>query len=201
MAKGIAVIFCAVGVFLLSVFKIRYSMVANIALSYEIRIGSGCDLLISLIYLHNYGIIVADIDAIVGLEAVKSMPFPPGSLRFLLICVFAYKGKHAAVLISFVIVTAIASALGVVRYQGVVSMSPNVFSVVGQLNFADALFLYLFSIIISVMLINLFESYRTLIAVKVNPNLMRKEDIPTNKNRYMLTVPVPLQESLWVLRQ
>ena len=52
-----------------------------------------------------------------------------------------------------------------VVYHGIVSLSPDISGVVGQLNFDNIFEISLLGIIISVMLINLFESSGTLIAV------------------------------------
>lgn len=90
---GMAIIFLgASGFFLLSLFRVRYWMVANIPLSLRIGIGSGCGLLIALIGLHNAGIIVANPDTMVTIGDVKSIPFALSALGFLLICIFAYRG-------------------------------------------------------------------------------------------------------------
>lgn len=163
---GMGIIFWgAVGFFLLSLFRVRYWMVANIPLSLRVGIGSGCGLLIALIGLHNAGIIVANPDTMVTIGDVKSIPFALGSLGFLLITILAYRGWHAAVLLSFAIITALGWLLGDVQYQGVISMPPSISSVFGTLDLRGALDISLVGIIISVMLINLFESSGTLIAV------------------------------------
>lgn len=163
---GMTIVFLgAVGFFLLSVFRVRYWMVSNIPLSLRIGISSGCGLLIALIGLHNAGIVVANPDTMVAIGNVKSIPFVLGSLGFLLIAVLAYRGLHAAVLISFAVVTLIGWLLGDVQYKGVMSTPPDISPVFGQLDLSGALNMSLAGIIISVMLINLFESSGTLIAV------------------------------------
>ena len=181
---GMAIIFLgATGFFLLSLFRIRYWMVANIPLSLRIGIGSGCGLLIALIGLHNAGIIVASPDTMVAIGDVKSIPFALSSLGFFLICIFAYRGIHAAVLISFVVITLIGWLLGDVTYQGVASLPRDISPVFGQLDLKGALDISLVGIIISVMLINLFESSGTLIAVTDKAGLANEQGRYPNQQK------------------
>lgn len=182
--KGMAIIFLgATGFFLLSLFNVRYWMVANIPLSLRIGIGSGCGLLIALIGLHNAGIIVANPDTMVTIGNVKSISFALSSLGFLLICVFAYRKLHAAILISFIVVTLIGWLLGDVTYQGVASFPPDISPVFGQLDLTGALNISLVGIIVSVMLINLFESSGTLIAVTDKAGLVDEQGRYPNQKK------------------
>lgn len=181
---GMAIIFLgATGFFLLSLFNVRYWMVANIPLSLRIGIGSGCGLLIALIGLHNAGIIVANPDTMVTIGNVKSIPFALSSLGFLLICIFAYHKFHAAILISFMMITLIGWLLGDVTYQGITSFPPDISPVFGQLDLTGALNISLVGIIISVMLINLFESSGTLIAVTDKAGLVDKQGRYQNQQK------------------
>lgn len=181
---GMAIIFLgATGFFLLSLFNVRYWMVANIPLSLRIGIGSGCGLLIALIGLHNAGIIVANPDTMVTIGNVKSISFALSSLGFLLICVFAYRKLHAAILISFIVVTLIGWLLGDVTYQGVASFPPDISPVFGQLDLTGALNISLVGIIVSVMLINLFESSGTLIAVTDKAGLVDEQGRYPNQKK------------------
>lgn len=162
--------------FLLSLFRIRYWMVANIPQSLRIGISSGCGLLITLIGLHNAGIIVANPDTMVTLGDPKEIGFILGSLSFLIVAVLAYRGNHASVMISFVIITGIALIFDPsVKFHGLVSLPPSIRPVVGQFDFSEVFEFSMVGIIISVMLINLFESSGTFIAVTEKAGLADKE--------------------------
>lgn len=156
----------AIGLFLLSIFRLRYWMIANIPLSLRIGISSGCGLMITLIGLHNAHIIVADPDTMVRMGDAKTLPFALGCLSFLIVAALAQRGFSAAILLSFVIVTLLGWLFDpAVKYHGVLSLPPDISGVVGQLDFSHLFNAALPGIVLSVMLINLFESSGTFIAV------------------------------------
>lgn len=182
---GMTLIFLgAAGLFLLSVFRLRYWMISNIPLSIRIGVSSGCGLLITLIGLHNANIIVADESTMVKLGDPTSIPFMLGSLSFLLVAVLAQRGWNSSILVSFIIVTLIGWIIDPdVIYHGIVSMPPDISIVVGQLDFQGIFEISLVGIIISVMLINLFESSGTFIAVTDRAGLADENGRYPNQQR------------------
>ncbi len=182
---GMTLIFLgAAGLFCLSLMKIRYWMVANIPFSLRVGISSGCGLLITLIGLHNAGIIIHDPDTMVKLGDPTSLPFALGALSFLIVVILAHRGWNASVLISFAVVTLIGWLLDDnVVYQGLVSLPPDISSVVGQLDFKGVLDISLIGVVISVMLINLFESSGTFIAVTDKAGLADKDGRYPNQQK------------------
>lgn len=182
---GMTLIFMgAAGLFLLSVFRLRYWMIANIPFSIRIGVSSGCGLLITLIGLHNAHIIVADPDTMVRLGDPTSIPFVLGSLSFLIVAVLAQRGWNASILLSFVIITLIGWAIDPeVVYHGLVSLPPDISGVVGQLQFQNIFEFSLVGVILSVMLINLFESSGTFIAVTDKAGLADKDGRYPNQQK------------------
>lgn len=182
---GMTLVFMgAAGLFLLSVFRLRYWMIANIPFSIRIGVSSGCGLMITLIGLHNAQIIVADPDTMVRLGQPTSIPFMLGCLSFLIVAIFAQRGWNSSILFSFVIVTLVGWAIDPeVVYHGLVSLPPDITGVVGQLDFSHIFELSLVGIILSVMLINLFESSGTFIAVTDKAGLADKDGRYPNQQR------------------
>ncbi|RKS87280.1 AGZA family xanthine/uracil permease-like MFS transporter [Orbus hercynius] len=182
---GMTLVFLgASGLFLLSLFKLRYWMIANIPFSIRIGVSSGCGLLITLIGLHNAEIIVADPDTMVKLGNPTSYPFMLGCVSFLIVAGLAQRGWNASILCSFIVVTLIGWAFDPnVVYHGIVSLPPDISSVVGQLDFSHVFEISLVGIIISVMLINLFESSGTFIAVTDKAGLADKHGRYPNQQR------------------
>lgn len=160
-----AIFWGAVGLLLLTVFRIRYWMIANIPLSLRVGITSGIGLFIAMMGLKNAGIVVANPDTLVAVGNLTSHSVLLGALGFFIIAVLASRNIHAAVLVSIVVTTLIGWALGDVKYGGVFSMPPDVTSVVGQVDVAGALNIGLAGVIFSFMLVNLFDSSGTLIGV------------------------------------
>lgn len=182
---GMTLIFLgACGLFLLSLFRLRYWMIANIPLSLRIGTSSGCGLMITLIGLHNAHIIVADPDTMVRLGDPTSTPFILGCLSFLIVCALAQRGWNSSILLSFIIVTLIGWWIDPdVVYHGIVSMPPDISSVVGHLDFRNIFEISLVGVILSVMLINLFESSGTFIAVTEKAGLADKDGRYPNQQR------------------
>ncbi|EPN4473148.1 NCS2 family permease [Yersinia enterocolitica] len=160
-----AIFWGAIGFLLLTIFRIRYWMIANIPLSLRVGITSGIGLFIAMMGLKNAGIVVANPDTLVAVGNLTSHSVLLGALGFFIIAVLASRNIHAAVLVSIVVTTLIGWALGDVHYSGIFSMPPSVTSVVGQVDLADALNISMAGIIFSFMLVNLFDSSGTLIGV------------------------------------
>lgn len=160
-----AIFWGAIGFLLLTIFRIRYWMIANIPQSLRVGITSGIGLFIAMMGLKNAGIVVANPDTLVAVGNLTSHSVLLGALGFFIIAVLASRNIHAAVLVSIVVTTLIGWALGDVHYSGVFSMPPSVTSVVGQVDLAGALNIGMAGIIFSFMLVNLFDSSGTLIGV------------------------------------
>ncbi|MEE3662986.1 NCS2 family permease [Brenneria sp. g21c3] len=160
-----AVFWGAVGFLLLTIFQIRYWMIANIPLSLRLGIASGIGLFIAMMGLKNAGIIVSNPETLVTVGNLTSHSVLLGALGFFIIAALASRNIHAAVLISIVVTTVIGLLLGDVKFNGVFAMPPSVTSVVGQVDIAGALNLGLSGVIFSFMLVNLFDSSGTLIGV------------------------------------
>ncbi|PWC12408.1 adenine permease PurP [Brenneria roseae subsp. americana] len=160
-----AIFWGAIGFLLLTVFQIRYWMIANIPLSLRLGIASGIGLFIAMMGLKNAGIIVPNAETLVTIGNLTSHSVLLGALGFFIIVALASRNIHAAVLVSIVVTTSIGLLLGDVQFSGVFSMPPSVTSVVGQVDLAGALNLGLSGVIFSFMLVNLFDSSGTLIGV------------------------------------
>ena len=160
-----AIFWGAIGFLLLTIFRIRYWMIANIPLSLRVGITSGIGLFIAMMGLKNAGIVVANPDTLVAVGNLTSHSVLLGALGFFIIAVLASRNIHAAVLVSIVVTTLIGWALGDVHYSGIFSMPPSVTSVVGQVDLAGALNIGMAGIIFSFLLVNLFDSSGTLIGV------------------------------------
>lgn len=160
-----AIFWGAVGFLILTIFLIRYWMIANIPISLRLGIATGIGLFIGMMGLKNAGIIVANPETLVTIGNLTYHSVLLGALWFFIIAVLASRNIHAAVLISIVVTTVIGLLLGDVKFSGVFSMPPSVTSVVGQVDLAGSLNLALSGVIFSFMLVNLFYSSGTLIGV------------------------------------
>ncbi|EDQ6125524.1 NCS2 family permease [Salmonella enterica subsp. enterica] len=163
---GIGAIFWgAVGLLLLTIFRVRYWMIANIPVSLRVGITSGIGLFIGMMGLKNAGVIVANPETLVSIGNLTSHSVLLGVLGFFIIAILASRNIHAAVLVSIIVTTLLGWMMGDVHYNGIVSAPPSVTSVVGHVDLAGSFNLGLAGVIFSFMLVNLFDSSGTLIGV------------------------------------
>ncbi|EAP4713746.1 NCS2 family permease [Salmonella enterica] len=160
-----AIFWGAVGLLLLTIFRVRYWMIANIPVSLRVGITSGIGLFISMMGLKNAGVIVANPETLVSIGNLTSHSVLLGVLGFFIIAILASRNIHAAVLVSIIVTTLLGWMMGDVHYNGIVSAPPSVTSVVGHVDLAGSFNLGLAGVIFSFMLVNLFDSSGTLIGV------------------------------------
>ncbi|EMA6916972.1 adenine permease AdeP [Salmonella enterica] len=160
-----AIFWGAVGLLLLTIFRVRYWMIANIPVSLRVGITSGIGLFIGMMGLKNAGVIVANPETLVSIGNLTSHSVLLGVLGFFIIAILASHNIHAAVLVSIIVTTLLGWMMGDVHYNGIVSAPPSVTSVVGHVDLAGSFNLGLAGVIFSFMLVNLFDSSGTLIGV------------------------------------
>ncbi|EOU7018636.1 adenine permease AdeP [Escherichia coli] len=160
-----AIFWGAIGLLLLTIFRVRYWMIANIPVSLRVGITSGIGLFIGMMGLKNAGVIVANSETLVSIGNLTSHSVLLGILGFFIIAILASRNIHAAVLVSIVVTTLLGWMLGDVHYNGIVSVPPSVMTVVGHVDLAGSFNLGLAGVIFSFMLVNLFDSSGTLIGV------------------------------------
>ncbi|SCC14399.1 NCS2 family permease [Kosakonia oryziphila] len=160
-----AIFWGAVGLLLLTLFRVRYWMIANIPVSLRVGITSGIGLFIGMMGLKNAGVIVPNKETLVSIGNLTSHSVLLGVLGFFIIAILASRSIHAAVLVSIVVTTLLGWLLGDVQYHGIVSAPPSVTSVVGNVDLVGSFNIGLAGVIFSFMLVNLFDSSGTLIGV------------------------------------
>ncbi|OEL80795.1 adenine permease PurP [Escherichia coli] len=178
-----AIFWGAIGLFLLTLFRIRYWMISNIPLSLRIGITSGIGLFIALMGLKNTGVIVANKDTLVMIGDLSSHGVLLGILGFFIITVLSSRHFHAAVLVSIVVTSCCGLFFGDVHFSGIYSIPPDISGVIGEVDLSGALTLELAGIIFSFMLINLFDSSGTLIGVTDKAGLIDSNGQFPNMNK------------------
>lgn len=179
-----AVFLGSVGLFILTVARVRYWIMNSIPLALRVGITSGIGLFIALIGFKNAGIVISNPATLVEIGNFTSIPFLLGFLSFFIIVVLAAKKIHSAVLISIIVTTIVALIIDPnVKYLGVVSLPPDITTVVGKVDVAGAINTSLISIIFVFMLINLFDSSGTLIGVTSKAGLVKPDGTYPNMQK------------------
>jgi AGZA family xanthine/uracil permease-like MFS transporter len=150
---------------LLSLFKVREWIINAIPLVLKRAIATGIGAFLALIALKNAGIIVASPATLVKLGDISAAGPLLAILSFFIIAALLYRDIKSGVLISILLVTAIALGMGLVEFNGVMAMPPSIMPTFMQLDFAAAFELSMLSVIFAFLFVDLFDTSGTLVAV------------------------------------
>ncbi|WP_240223673.1 NCS2 family permease [Rheinheimera hassiensis] len=171
---------------LLSIFKIREWIINSIPLPLKMGIAAGIGMFLALIALKTANIIVASPATLVTLGDLHSPQVLLAVAGFFVIFALAHRGWHSAVLISILMVTALAWWLGDTRFHGVVALPPSIAPTFMQLDFAAALSLSMLPVILSLLFLDLFDTSGTLVAVSHKAGLMQKNGTVPDLDKALL---------------
>ena len=170
-----AVFISATLFFVLSVFRIREWIINSIPLPLRSAISAGIGLFLALIALKEAGLVIANPATLVGLGDLSSPGPLLAILGFFLIVALEARRVTGAVMIGILVVTAIAIALGVTPFGGILSMPPSMAPTFLQLDIMGALDVGMISVIFAFLFVDLFDNSGTLIGVAKRAGLMGKD--------------------------
>lgn len=152
--------------FLLSLFKVRHWLIEHIPQCLRVGISAGIGLFIAFMGFQNMGIVKSSPATLLTIGNILSINVLLGSLGFFIIVILSARHFHAAVLVSILIVTLLALWLDPnIHYEGIVSMPPDITTVVGHIDLAGSLNIGIMGVIFSIMIVSLFDSSGTVLAV------------------------------------
>ncbi len=170
-----AVFISATLFFVLSVFRIREWIINSIPLPLRSAISAGIGLFLALIALKEAGLVVTNPATLVGLGDLTSPGPLLAILGFFLIVALEARRVTGAVMIGILLVTAIAIALGITPFGGILSMPPALAPTFLQLDIMGALDVGMVSVIFAFLFVDLFDNTGTLIGVAKRAGLMSKD--------------------------
>ena len=178
-----AVFLAGILFFLMSITRLRSWMIESIPLNLRIAMGSGVGLFIGFIGLKNGGIVISNDVTFLKLGDFSNIETVLAALGFLLISVLAVRKVPGAILIGVLTVTVSALLLGVVQFNGLVSMPPSIDPVFLKLDILGALNLSMTTIIMSFLFVNLFDTTGTLLGVADRANLINESGDANNLDK------------------
>ena len=181
-----AVFISATLFFVLSVFRIREWIINSIPLPLRSAISAGIGLFLALIALKEAGLVIANPATLVGLGDLSSPGPLLAILGFFLIVALEARRVTGAVMIGILVVTAIAIALGVTPFGGILSMPPSMAPTFLQLDIMGALDVGMISVIFAFLFVDLFDNTGTLIGVAKRAGLMCKDGHLPNMGRALI---------------
>ena len=170
-----AVFLAGILFFVMSITKLRSWMISSIPLNLRIAMGAGVGLFIGLIGLKNGGIIISNDATLLSLGNFTNIETLLSVAGFLIISALSVRKIPGAIIIGILSVTFIAFMLGLIEYNGIVSMPPDISPILLKLDIVGALNIGMLTIIMSFLFVNLFDTTGTLVGVATRANLINDD--------------------------
>jgi AGZA family xanthine/uracil permease-like MFS transporter len=157
---------------IISVLPIREAIINSIPYSQKLAIGAGIGLFLGLIGLKEAGLVVDHPATLVTLGKVAAPTVLMAILGFLLIAILDFRKLPGAIMIGILVVTVLGIALGLSKFGGIVSAPPSLAPTFMQMDIKGALSLGLLAIVFAFLMVDLFDTAGTLVAVAPRAGLM-----------------------------
>lgn len=159
----------------LSVLPIREWLINSIPKSLKLGISAGIGLFLGIIALTNAKVVVDSPATLVQLGDLVSFGPLMCLLGFALITALAQMRITGAVIIGILLVTVIGWLTGGAEFKGVVDVPPSMAPVFLRLDLTGALEVGLVTVIITLLIVDVFDTAGTLVAVCNRAGLMRPD--------------------------
>ena len=170
-----AVFLAGILFFIMSITKLRGWMISSIPLNLRIAMGAGVGLFIGLIGLKNGGIIINNDATLLSLGDFTNIETLLSVAGFLIISALSVRKIPGAIIIGILSVTLIAVTLGLIEYNGIISLPPDINPTLMKLDIVGALNLGMLTVIMSFLFVNLFDTTGTLVGVATRANLINDD--------------------------
>ena len=168
--------------FILSVTPAREWLINSIPRTLKMGIAGGIGLFLGIIGLKNAGIVVKSDATMVTLGNFSEPTVLLAVFGILLTAVLYARNVTGSVIISILAVTVISIATGLSEFGGVFSMPPEIAPTFMALEIPDIFTLMTVTLVLSLLLIDLFDTSGTLIATTERAGLIKNGKIPRIKN-------------------
>jgi len=156
----------------LSVLPVREWLVNAIPRNLKLGMAAGIGLFLGFIALKNAGIVVDHPATLVGIGDLSSFEPIACILGFVTIAALSAKKTNGAVIIGILFATVLGWTFGVAEFKGIVAMPPSPAPVFLQLDIAGALQLSMVTPILSMLIVDIFDTAGTLVGVATRANLL-----------------------------
>ena len=167
-----AVFIAGILFFLMSVTNLRSWMISSIPMNLRVAMGSGVGLFIGIIGLKSGGIIITNDATLLALGDFSKIETLLAALGFLIIAALSIRKIPGAIIIGILIITMIAVAADLIKFNGVISSPPSIAPTLLKLDILGALNIGMLTVIMSFLFVNLFDTTGTLVGVATRANLL-----------------------------
>lgn len=174
---ALGAVFCSgVAMLILSVLPVREWLINSIPHSQKMAIASGIGLLLALIAMENAGIVVAHPQTLVTAGDLTRPTVLLAAIGFMAMAVLDYRKVTGAILIGILTVTVIGWVAGLSPAPpGIVDAPPDLSPTALHLDVAGAIELGLLAIVFTFLLLDLFDTTGSLVAVLHQAGLLDRQ--------------------------
>lgn len=159
----------------LSVLPVREWLINSIPRNLKLGIAAGIGLFLGFIALTNAKIVVDNPATLVGIGDLTSFEPLVCLLAFALIAALSARRIAGAVIIGILFATVLGWIFGFAEFKGVIAMPPSPAPVLLQLDIASALQLSMLTVILSMLIVDVFDTAGTLVAVATRAGLVNEQ--------------------------
>ena len=159
----------------LSLLPFREWLINAIPRNLKLGISAGIGLFLGIVALSNAGVVVDNPATLVSLGDLTAFEPLMCLLGFVLIAALSQRGVTGAVVIGIIAVSAAGWLLGEVEFKGVVAMPPSPAPVLMQLDIAAAFDISMITVILTMLLVDVFDTAGTMVGVANRAGLVRAD--------------------------
>ena len=159
----------------MSVSPIREWLVNSIPRNLKLGMAAGIGLFLGFIALKNGGIVVDNPATLVGLGDIWSFEPIVCILGFVTIAALSARQVTGAVIIGILFATMLGWLSGKTEFVGIIAMPPSIAPVFLQLDIAGALQLSMVTAILSMLIVDVFDTAGTLVGVATRADLVGED--------------------------
>ena len=157
---------------IISALPIRAWLINSIPRNLKLGMAAGIGLFLAFIALKNAGIVVQNPATLVGLGSLIGFAPLMALAGFFAITAMSARGNRSAVIIGMLLVSLVGWLSGEADFVGIVSAPPSVTPVFLQLDIAGALDISMLSVILTLLLVDVFDTAGTLVGVATRAKLV-----------------------------
>ena len=159
----------------LSVTPVRAWLINSIPRNLKLGISAGIGLFIGLIALRNAGIVTGDPATLLTLGDLSAFGPVAAIFGLVLITALTVRGIAGAVILGILATTIVGWISGNAEFQGLVSLPPSLGPVFLQLDISAALNFSMVTVILTFLLVDVFDTAGTLVAVSTRAGLLDED--------------------------
>lgn len=156
----------------ISLLPIRAWLINSIPRNLKLGMAAGIGFFLAFIAMKNAGIIQANAATFVSLGDLISFGPLMAFTGFFVITALAAKGNRSAVILGMILVSLVGWLSGQADFVGVISAPPSAAPVFMQLDIAAALDISMLSVVLTLLLVDVFDTAGTLVGVATRGKMM-----------------------------